>query len=161
MNKDRVSKFNLLTQIRPLPMTRKGPLTFLKQQEQEFVRESDYRHRRRVGLSWASPHGGNLLALWQPSEVVIIGARTGRLHYRQRHGDDKKRWRDRRPDEGPEVWQGRLPGSVWLMYDLFNIARKDGVLVWARDRRPAKSAAGNTRSDKDHHAVEFIQTICA
>lgn len=107
-------------------------------------------------------HGGNLAALWQPSEVVIIGgAALGSFVIANGLGMAKK--------AGGAIG-GVMKGAKYskadyldllgLMYDLFNIARKDGVLGLEREiEDPKKSAVFSKHKQvmKDHHAIEFIQ----
>ena len=107
-------------------------------------------------------HGGNVLALYQPSEVVIIGgAALGGFIIANGLGMAKR--------TGGAIG-GILKGSKYkkthyldlfgLMYDLFNIARKDGVLGLEREiDNPSKSAVFSKHElvMKDHHAIEFIQ----
>jgi len=107
-------------------------------------------------------HGGNIMALWQPSEVVIIGGSAlGGYIIANGMGAAKK-------TVGGIL--GLLKGAKYkkddymdlfgLMFDLFNIARKDGVLGLEREiEDPEKSAVftKHERVIKDHHAIEFIQ----
>jgi chemotaxis protein MotA len=107
-------------------------------------------------------HGGNILALWQPSEVVIIGgAALGGFVIANGIGGAKK--------AGGGIG-GLMKGAKYgktdyldlfgLMYDLFNIARKDGVLGLEREiEDPNKSTVFSKHEKvmKDHHAIEFIQ----
>jgi chemotaxis protein MotA len=113
-------------------------------------------------LGGFAAHGGNLLALWQPSEVIIIGgAALGGFIIANGLGMAKK--------TGGAIG-GIMKGAKYskadyldllgLMYDLFNIARKDGVLGLEREiEDPSKSAvfAKHEKVMKDHHAIEFIQ----
>jgi chemotaxis protein MotA len=113
-------------------------------------------------LGGFAAHGGNLLALWQPSEVIIIGgAALGGFIIANGLGMAKK--------TGGAIG-GIMNGAKYskadyldllgLMYDLFNIARKDGVLGLEREiEDPSKSAvfAKHEKVMKDHHAIEFIQ----
>ncbi|MGD9842320.1 MAG: flagellar motor stator protein MotA [Steroidobacteraceae bacterium] len=107
-------------------------------------------------------HGGHIAALWQPSEVVIIGgAALGAFVIANGLGIAKK--------AGGAIG-GTLKGAPYnkadyldlfgLMYDLFSIARKDGVLGLEREiEDPGKSAVFKKHEKvmKDHHAIEFIQ----
>ncbi len=107
-------------------------------------------------------HGGNIMALWQPSEVVIIGgAALGGFIIANGMGGAKK---------AASGMGGIMKGAKYgkddymdlyaLMYDLFNIARKDGVLGLEREiEEPEKSAVFSKHEKvmKDHHAIEFIQ----
>lgn len=107
-------------------------------------------------------HGGEVLALWQPSEVVIIGgAAAGGFIIANGFGIAKK---------ALAGIGGIVKGSKYkkehyldlfaLMYDLFNVARKDGVIGLEREiDDPEKSVvfAKHELTIKDHHALEFIQ----
>ena len=107
-------------------------------------------------------HGGQIAALWQPSEVVIIGgAALGGFIIANGLGMAKK---------AGGAMGGIMKGAKYkkddyldlfgLMYDLFNIARKDGVLGLEREiEDPHKSAVFSKHEKvmKDHHAIEFIQ----
>jgi chemotaxis protein MotA len=106
-------------------------------------------------------HGGKVIALWQPSELVIIGgAAMGAFIIANGMGAAMKVFTG---------VMGTLKGSKYgkkhymalfaLMYDLFNIARKDGVIGLEREiDEPEKSAVFGKHEliVKDHHAVEFI-----
>lgn len=107
-------------------------------------------------------HGGNLLALWQPSEVVIIGgAALGGFIIANGLGMTKKAGGAIGGlMKGPKYGKADYLDLFGLMYDLFNIARKDGVLGLEREiEDPHKSAVFGKHEKvmKDHHAVEFIQ----
>jgi chemotaxis protein MotA len=107
-------------------------------------------------------HGGNIAALWQPSEVVIIGgAALGGFIIANGLGVAKK--------AGAGIG-GLMKGAKYkkddymdlfgLMFDLFNIARKDGVLGLEREIEDPEKSAVFTKHEqvmKDHHAIEFIQ----
>lgn len=107
-------------------------------------------------------HGGNVMALWQPSEVVIIGgAAVGAFIIANGLAMAKK---------AGGAFGGIMKGARYgkadyldlfgLMYDLFNIARKDGVLGLEREiEDPGKSAVFTKHEQvmKDPHAIEFIQ----
>ena len=107
-------------------------------------------------------HGGSIEALYQPSEVVIIGgAALGGFIIANGLGMAKK--------AGGSIG-GLFKGAKYnkndymdlfgLMYDLFSIARKDGVLGLEKEiEEPHKSAVFKKHDKvmKDHHAIEFIQ----
>jgi len=107
-------------------------------------------------------HGGNVLALYQPSELVIIGgAALGGFIIANGLGMAKR--------AGGSIG-GIMKGAKYkkdhymdmfaLMFDLFTIARKDGVLGMEREiEDPNKSAVfkKHVLMIKDHHAIEFIQ----
>jgi chemotaxis protein MotA len=106
-------------------------------------------------------HGGKVMALWQPSELVIIGgAAAGAFVISNGLGALMKVFK---------AVLGSMKGSPYakkhylalfaLMYDLFNIARKDGVIGLEREiEEPTKSAVFKKHDLilKDHHALEFI-----
>jgi chemotaxis protein MotA len=106
-------------------------------------------------------HGGKIMALWQPFELIIIGgAALGAFIIANGLGAAMKVFK---------AVMGSMKGSKYgkkhymalfaLMYDLFNIARKDGVIGLEREiDDPEKSAVFGKHEAivKDHHAVEFI-----
>jgi len=106
-------------------------------------------------------HGGKVMALWQPFELIIIGgAALGGFVIANGLGTFMRVFK---------AVMGSLKGSKYgkkhymalfaLMYDLFNIARKDGVMGLEREiDEPDKSAVFKKHElvQKDHHAVEFI-----
>ena len=113
-------------------------------------------------LGGFAAHGGQLLALWQPFEIVIIGgAAIGALIIANPMSVTKR------------VLGGfgsLLKGSrhkkehyialFGVMYDLLSIARKEGMMGLERViEDPAKSDLFKKRPLilADHHAVEFIQ----
>lgn len=107
-------------------------------------------------------HGGNLAALWQPSEVVIIGgAALGGFIIANGLGMAKKAGGAFGAImKGAKYSKADYLDLFGLMYDLFNIARKDGVLGLEREiEDPHKSAVFSKHEKvmKDHHAIEFIQ----
>ncbi len=107
-------------------------------------------------------HGGHLGALWQPSEVVIIGgAALGGFIIANGLGMAKKAGAGIGGlMKGPKYGKADYLDLFGLMYDLFNIARKDGVLGLEREiEDPSKSAVFTKHEKvmKDHHAIEFIQ----
>ena len=113
-------------------------------------------------LGGFAAHGGSILALYQPSELIIIGgAGLGGFIIANGLGLAKR--------TGGAIG-GILKGAKYkkahyldlfgLMFDLFNIARKDGVLGLEREiDDPKKSAVFKKHAlmMKDHHAMEFIQ----
>ena len=106
-------------------------------------------------------HGGELLAIWQPFEVVIIcGAALGAFVISNSMKVILKVFKG---------IPGLLGGSRYkkqdyldllaLMYDLFSKARKEGLMGIESDvEEPNESALFQKypRVLKDHHAVEFI-----
>jgi chemotaxis protein MotA len=107
-------------------------------------------------------HGGNIMALWQPAEVVIIGgAALGGFVIANGMGGAKKAGGGIGSlMKGAKYGKADYLDLFALMYDLFNIARKDGVLGLEREiEDPHKSAVFSKHEKvmKDHHAIEFIQ----
>lgn len=107
-------------------------------------------------------HGGNIMALWQPSEVVIIGgaALGGFIIANGISGAKKAGGGLGGLMKGAKYNKADYLDLFGLMYDLFNIARKDGVLGLEREiEDPHKSAVFSKHEKvmKDHHAIEFIQ----
>jgi chemotaxis protein MotA len=106
-------------------------------------------------------HGGKIMALWQPFEVIIIGgAALGAFVIANGLGALMKTFK---------AVMATMKGSVYgkkhylalfaLMYELFNIARKDGVIGLEREiEEPSKSKVFTKHEliVKDHHALEFI-----
>ncbi len=107
-------------------------------------------------------HGGHIPALWQPSEVVIIGgaALGGFIIANGLSAAMKTGGAIGGTLKGPKYGKADYLDLFGLMYDLFNIARKDGVLGLEREiEDPSKSAVFTKHEKvmKDHHAIEFIQ----
>jgi chemotaxis protein MotA len=107
-------------------------------------------------------HGGHLGALWQPSELVIIGgAAVGAFIIANGLGAAGKAGGAIGATlKGAKYTKEDYLDLFGLMYDLFNISRKEGVLGLEREiEDPAKSAVftKHERVMKDHHAIEFIQ----
>jgi len=107
-------------------------------------------------------HGGNIFALYQPSELVIIGgAALGGFVISNGLGTLKHAFAGvMGMMKGPKYKKAHYMDLLGLLYDLFNIARKDGVLGLEREiDDPSKSAVFKKHelTLKDHHAVEFIQ----
>lgn len=107
-------------------------------------------------------HGGQLGALWQPSELLIIGgAAIGALIIANPFSVTK------RIGAGiPALLKGaRYKKEHYLalfsvMYELLSIARKEGMMGLERViEEPAKSELFKKRPLilSDHHALEFIQ----
>jgi len=107
-------------------------------------------------------HGGQLGALWQPSELLIIGgAAIGALIIANPFSVSKRI---------ATAIPGLLKGSPYnrdhylelfsVMYELLSIARKEGMMGLERViEDPSKSELFTKRPLilDDHHAVEFIQ----
>ncbi len=106
-------------------------------------------------------HGGKILALWQPSELVIIGgAAFGAFVIANGFGTVAKVFKNVLSSlKGSKYAKKHYMALFALMYDLFNIARKDGVIGLEREiDEPLKSAVFKKHELvlKDHHALEFI-----
>ena len=113
-------------------------------------------------LGGFAAHGGQLGALWQPSELVIIGgAAIGALIIANPFSVTKK---------VAGGIGGLVKGSPYkkdhylelfsVMYELLSIARKEGMMGLERViEEPANSELFKKRPLvlDDHHAVEFIQ----
>lgn len=107
-------------------------------------------------------HGGNIFALYQPSEVIIIGgAALGGFVISNGLGTLKQTVAGVLGTlKGAKYKKAHYMDLLGLMYDLFNIARKDGVLGLEREiEDPTKSAVFKKHelTMKDHHTIEFIQ----
>ena len=107
-------------------------------------------------------HGGNLHSIWQPSELVILGgAATGAFIIGNGLTLAKKTMGAMMASFKADKYNKEDYLDLFgLMYDLFSVARKDGVLGLEREiEDPTKSAVftKHTRVMKDHHAIEFIQ----
>ena len=107
-------------------------------------------------------HGGNVHALWQPSELVIIGGAAlgsfiianGLSMAKSTVGAIGASFK------GTKYGKDDYLDLFGLMFDLFTIARKDGVMGLEREiEDPSKSAVFTKHAKvmKDHHAIEFIQ----
>jgi len=107
-------------------------------------------------------HGGNLMALYQPGELVIIGgAAMGGFVIANGLGMTKKTFGGvMGVMKGSKYSKKHYMDLLGLLYDLFNIARKDGVLGLEREIDDPNKSAVFKKHDltmKDHHAIEFIQ----
>jgi chemotaxis protein MotA len=107
-------------------------------------------------------HGGQILALWQPSEVVIIGgAALGALIIANPMNVTKRVFGSIGTLlKGSRYKKAHYLALFGLMYDLLALARKEGMMGLERViEDPAKSEIFTKRPliSKDHHTVEFIQ----
>ncbi len=113
-------------------------------------------------LGGFAAHGGQLGALWQPSELVIIGgAAIGALIIANPFSVTRK------VAAGiPALLKGtpykkdHYLALFSVMYELLSIARKEGMMGLERViEEPEKSEVFTKRPEilEDHHAVEFIQ----
>ena len=106
-------------------------------------------------------HGGELLAIWQPFEVVIIcGAALGAFVISNPMKVIMKVFKGI-PSllGGPKYKKQDYLDLLGLMYDLFSKARKEGLMGIESDiEEPDESALFQKypRILKNHHAVEFI-----
>jgi chemotaxis protein MotA len=106
-------------------------------------------------------HGGELLAIWQPFEVVIIcGAALGAFVISNPVKVIMKVFKGI-PSllGGPKYKKQDYLDLLGLMYDLFSKARKEGLMGIESDiEEPHESALFQKypRLLKNHHAVEFI-----
>ena len=106
-------------------------------------------------------HGGKIMALWQPFELIIIGgAALGAFVIANGLGALMKTFKAVMATmKGSPYGQKHYLALFALMYELFNIARKDGVIGLEREiEEPEKSKvfAKHELIVKDHHAIEFI-----
>ncbi len=107
-------------------------------------------------------HGGQLLALWQPFEVLIIGgAAAGALIIANPTSVTKRVFGGFASLlKGARYKKDHYLALFALMYDLLTIARKEGMMGLERViEEPEKSDAFKKRPLilNDPHAVEFIQ----
>jgi chemotaxis protein MotA len=101
------------------------------------------------------------MALWQPFELIIIGgAALGAFVIANGMGALMKTFKAVMATmKGSAYSQKHYLALFALMYELFNIARKDGVIGLEREiEEPEKSKvfAKHELIVKDHHAIEFI-----
>ncbi len=107
-------------------------------------------------------HGGHLLAIWQPSELLIIGgAAAGGFLIANPMGVVKKSLGSVSSLlKGAKYTKNHYLELFGLMFALFNIARREGVIGLEREiEDPEKSAVFGKFPliQHDHHAMEFIQ----
>lgn len=106
-------------------------------------------------------HGGQLLAIWQPYEIVIIcGAALGAFIISNPMKVVIKAFKAI-PSlmAGPKYKKQDYLDLLALLYDLFSKARKEGLMGIEPDiEEPEESAVFQKypRILKNHHAVEFI-----
>jgi chemotaxis protein MotA len=106
-------------------------------------------------------HGGKIMALWQPFELIIIGgAALGAFVIANGLGALMKTFKAVLATmKGSAYSKKHYLALFALMYELFNIARKDGVIGLEREiEEPEKSKvfAKHELIVKDQHAMEFI-----
>jgi chemotaxis protein MotA len=106
-------------------------------------------------------HEGKILALWQPTELIIIGgAAFGSFVSANGIGTVVKVFKTVLGSlRGAKYSKKHYMAVFALMYDLFSIARKDGVIGLEKEiDEPQKSKvfAKHPLVQKDNHAMEFI-----
>ncbi|MFW5453165.1 flagellar motor stator protein MotA [Thioalkalivibrio sulfidiphilus] len=106
-------------------------------------------------------HGGKLLAIWQPFEVVIIcGAALGAFIISNSMKTIMKVFKGIPAlMGGPKYKKSHYLDLLALLYDLFTKARKEGLMGIEPDiEEPQESAIFQKYPSilKDHHVVEFI-----
>jgi chemotaxis protein MotA len=107
-------------------------------------------------------HGGHLAALWQPSEVLIIGGAAIGAYIIANPFSVSKRTLSGVGAllKGSPYKKAHYLALFAVMYDLLSIARKEGMMGLERViEEPAKSDIFKKRPLvlDDHHVVEFIQ----
>jgi chemotaxis protein MotA len=107
-------------------------------------------------------HGGQIMALWQPSEVVIIGgAAIGSFIIANPFSVSKRALAGiGKLLKGSPYKKTHYQQLFAVMYDLLSVARKEGMMGLERIiEDPAKSEIFTKRPliAKDHHVTEFIQ----
>jgi len=107
-------------------------------------------------------HGGQILALWQPSELVIIGgAAVGAFIIANPFSVCKRTLSGMGLLlKGTPYKKAHYLALFAVMYELLSIARKEGMMGLERViEEPSKSDIFKKRPliSNDHHVVEFIQ----
>lgn len=107
-------------------------------------------------------HGGELMALWQPSEIVIIGGAAAGAFVIANPFSVSKRALGSIAGlmKGSPYKKAHYQALFAVMYDLLSVARKEGMMGLERViEEPAKSEIFAKRPLilKDHHVTEFIQ----
>ncbi|HKE96724.1 MAG TPA: flagellar motor stator protein MotA [Povalibacter sp.] len=107
-------------------------------------------------------HGGQLLALWQPSEVlIIVGAAAGAFIIANPLRVSKRALTGMaRLLKGAPYKKDHYQALFAVMYDLLSVARKEGMMGLERViEDPAKSEIFTKRPLilRDEHVTEFIQ----
>jgi chemotaxis protein MotA len=107
-------------------------------------------------------HGGQIMALWQPSEIVIIGgAAIGAFVIANPFSVSKRALGGiGKLLKGSPYKKAHYQQLFAVMYDLLTVARKEGMMGLERIiEEPAKSEIFTKRPliGKDHHVTEFIQ----
>jgi len=105
--------------------------------------------------------GGNLIALWHPPELVIIaGGATGALILAN-PGKVLKKVTKELPGilKGSPYTKEMYMDLLSLMYELFTMARKEGLMSLEAHIEDPDQSAVFTKYPKilaDHHAIEFM-----
>jgi len=107
-------------------------------------------------------HGGQLLALWQPSELLIIGGAAAGAFLIANPLSVTKRALGGIASllKGAPYKKEHYLALFALMYDLLALARKEGMMGLERViEEPEKSELFQKQPliAQDHHAIEFIQ----
>lgn len=104
--------------------------------------------------------GGHLLVLFQPAEFLIIGgAAIGSILVGTPLGVLKAMVRDLKMIMGAGYTQDRYKNLLLMLYELFSIAKRDGVLGLEQHmENPKQSSLLKKYPDfgSDHHAVSFL-----
>lgn len=104
--------------------------------------------------------GGHLMVLFQPAEFVIIGgAAIGSILVSTPLGVLKSMVRDIRMVLGKGYTKERYKNLLLLLYEVFTIAKRDGVLgLEEHVEKPESSTLLKKYPDfqQDHHAVAFL-----
>jgi chemotaxis protein MotA len=113
-------------------------------------------------LGGFAAHGGQILALWQPFELIIIGgAAIGALIIANPMSVTKRVFGGfGSVMKGSKYKKEHYLALFGVMYELLSIARKEGMMGLERViEDPSKADAFKKRPLilNDHHAVEFIQ----
>ena len=113
-------------------------------------------------LGGFAAHGGQIAALWQPAEVVIIGgAALGAMIIANPFGVTKRVFGGiGKLMKGSPYGKTHYQQLFAVMYDLLTIARKEGMMGLERViEEPSKNEIFSKRPliAKDHHVIEFIQ----
>jgi chemotaxis protein MotA len=113
-------------------------------------------------LGGYAAHGGQLMALWQPYEVLIIGgAAVGAFIIANPFSVSKRALSGiGKLMKGSPYKKTHYQQLFAVMYDLLSVARKEGMMGLERViEEPAKSEIFSKRPliSNDHHVTEFIQ----
>jgi len=104
--------------------------------------------------------GGHILVLYQPAEFVIIGgAAVGSVLISTPMGVLKALFRDLSSVLSAGYSKQKYQNLLLLLYELFSIAKRDGVLgLEAHVEDPKKSSLFKKYPEfqSDHHAVSFL-----